>query len=370
MEKFFWEAHQMEENIGQRDWWALFENLLEPGKMPLAPLQVVRSTLGVKQGKGILVDFVIELSLPTSADERFRFAVEMGTRSTLKELERKADQVRCYMDNGDLPLVAVPYLSSQMLQYVEENELSALDLCGNGIVQVPGRLFVKRSGEPNKFPDTRPLQNAYGGRSAMVARLFLVRPEFESVTALWAAVTEAGEALGLPQVSKALSRLQDDLIVEKTPKGLRLLDPLRLLDKLARSWKEPLMTRRFVVMERSGPLASFLGEEADLHWALAGTSSVSRYTAFSQGAAPRVVVSNIGVAQKALGAVPEPVPNFADFELCEAREPGYFFAPQVDADGMRWASPVQTWLELQAGDARQQEAARDVRRQILEKLGR
>ena len=59
------------------------------------------------------------------------------------------------------------------------------------------------------------------------------------------------------------------------------------------------------------------------------------------------------------------MPSFADLELFETDEPGFFFETTTDENGMRWASRLQTWLELQAGDARQQEAARDVRRQIV-----
>jgi len=68
-----------------------------------------------------------------------------------------------------------------------------------------------------------------------------------------------------------------------------------------------------------------------------------------------------------IGGIPEPVLNFADVELLETDEPGYYFGNDVDK-GIRWAGKVQTWLELSAGDARQREAAEDIRRQILSEV--
>ncbi len=59
------------------------------------------------------------------------------------------------------------------------------------------------------------------------------------------------------------------------------------------------------------------------------------------------------------------MPNFADVELFETSEAGFYFGNQCDTDGLRWASRIQTWIELSNGDARQQDAAREIREQIL-----
>jgi hypothetical protein len=86
---------------------------------------------------------------------------------------------------------------------------------------------------------------------------------------------------------------------------------------------------------------------------------------FSQGGPRRVAVSNLSLALELLGGRPEPVPNFADLELMETDGAGFFFANEINEKGLRWASRLQSWLELQSGDARQQDAARDLREQIL-----
>jgi len=38
-------------------------------------------------------------------------------------------------------------------------------------------------------------------------------------------------------------------------------------------------------------------------------------------------------------------------------EPGYYFDNAVDENGLRWASVLQTWIELANGDSRQKDAA-------------
>jgi hypothetical protein len=42
-----------------------------------------------------------------------------------------------------------------------------------------------------------------------------------------------------------------------------------------------------------------------------------------------------------------------------------FFANEQDEDGVRYASRIQTWIELHAGDARQRETAKDLYQSII-----
>jgi len=57
---------------------------------------------------------------------------------------------------------------------------------------------------------------------------------------------------------------------------------------------------------------------------------------------------------------PESVPRFADIVLIEMQDDAAFFANEQDEDGVRYASRIQTWIELHAGDARQRETAKDL----------
>ena len=78
----------------------------------------------------------------------------------------------------------------------------------------------------------------------------------------------------------------------------------------------------------------------------------------------QVMVSDRKKAMNLLDGEIESVPNFADVVLLESDEPGFYFENKVDEKGLRWASLLQTWIELKNGDARQQDAAREAEREI------
>ena len=51
----------------------------------------------------------------------------------------------------------------------------------------------------------------------------------------------------------------------------------------------------------------------------------------------------------------------------ESEEDEYYFANERDEAGVLYANRVQTWLELNAGDARQRETAKDLYQTIIRK---
>jgi len=160
--------------------------------------------------------------------------------------------------------------------------------------------------------------------------------------------------------------LEDDRIVGKSGGAIALIDPMLLLDKLIGAWRNPpFRSRQALRLPRGFESVSILSTDPPLRWAVTGESSVTRYTLFGQGGPRRIAVSDIAAALKLLEGIPEPVLNFAEVELLETDEPGCFFENDVDEKGIRWAGKIQTWLELATGDARQREAAEDIRGQIL-----
>ena len=200
----------------------------------------------------------------------------------------------------------------------------------------------------------------------MVARMLLQSPQWKSLTELAAAIESAGAKLSLAQVSKAVQAMKEDLIVVKKSGTISLIDATRLLDQLGANWKKPTFQSRQAVRIPSGTdWVRALSSDASLRWAVTGESSASHYTMFSQGGPRLLAVSNATLAETLLNAKHEPVRSFADLELIETDAPDFYFGNETDEEGIHWASRLQTWLELQRGDARQQEAGRDLRIQIL-----
>lgn len=337
---------------------------------------------GLQSGQSVLGPLKVAHMLPLerldSADARItlswddgvpiRFVVEAKSHNTPLIVRQAILQARHHVRVVDEhPLVIVPYLSPHMLDELDRERVSGIDLCGNGLIIVPGRLYVRQSGHPNIYPESRPLSNPYRGQSALVARMLLVQNSFNTLAELVNAIRQNGGALSLSQASKAVHALQNDVILAKLGDAINLISVHDLLNRLGREWRAPIYKSRMALRLPSGvTLSGAWQNAAGLSWAITGESSASHYLALSQSGPRRIVVTKMALAREMLGASIEPMRGYADVELLETDEPGFYFMNHVDAEGMRWASSLQTWLELQAGDARQKTAAADLYKQLQE----
>lgn len=338
----------------------------QPGQALLAPL-VIQEVLIVSSERLFpgRADALLKLALPDDSNG-FWFVVESKSRSTPQSIASAIAVAQGARGTDQYPLIQVPYLSPEKLDYLESLGLSGVDLCGNGVVIVPGRLWIKRTGQPNRFRDSRPLNNPYGGRSAVVARLLMIKPRWESLGELTEGIRSLGTSLSLPQVSKAVAALAEEMVVSKDRGRISMTDPVRALDQLARTWKPPtILKRQALRLNLNKDWQGQLSASDHLRWAVTGESSVPHHSMFAQGGPRRIAVSSLSQALSVLQGKPESVPSFADVELIETREEGYFFANEIDEQGIRWASLLQTWLEAQRGDARQQDVAGELRQRIL-----
>ncbi|WP_035613474.1 hypothetical protein [Haloferula sp. BvORR071] len=331
-------------------------------------------------------DPTVELSWRSlgETDEIFQFVVEAKSRSTPEAIERAIAKASA---TGGAPLILVPYLSDKRLDELEQRRVSGIDACGNGLIISPGKLLVSRRGNPNLYPDSRSLNKPFNGRSAMVGRMLLAQGRWPSLNALHqalatnGAVDEIGKPLSLSQVSKAVSALVEERIVRKAGGSIILTEPLLLLEELAKAWKMPGdPVTYFANVEDGLNIADCLsslslstpvaGYQRLLRWGVTGESSVSLHSALPRHGPLKIAVSNILMALNAMGRriTKAVTPGFADVQFIETKESGFYFGNIVGTDGLRWASLLQTWLELQAGDARQQESARDLKKRLIEEI--
>lgn len=335
-----------------------------PGELLLGPLKVI-SRNDTDASVSNRCDAVIDVGW-MGKDAQFQFVVEVKSQSHTQAFENAVTRAKAAAGPDLHPMIILPYLSPARLDELDSMAVSGVDLCGNGLVSVPGEWHVNHRGQPNRYPDSRPLSNPYRGRSAMVARMLLSRRRWESLSDLRAAVVAAGCGLSLSQVSKAVQALVEDGQIARTHDAIILRSPVGLSDELQREWSRQPAPNRFPLRLPAGTdVAAKLSADPKLRWAVTGESSVHRYATFAQGGPVRVAVSNRVLATGLLDGKPEMVPNFAAVELWETEEAGYYFDPVTDEQGMRWASLLQTWLELRAGDARQREAAEDLRGRIF-----
>ncbi len=311
--------------------------------------------------------------------DRWEFAAEAKTRNTPRVLDEALRQARRWAAaSGRLPMVIVPFLGEKRIERLEEEGVSGLDLCGNGLVLVPGRLLLRRTGQPNRYPESRPARFAYRGATSLVPRVFLRRAEYQSVGQVRDEIKAAGGSVALSTVSKALARMTDDLIVDRSEGRIALMQPDKLLDVLLENFAAP-RPERTAQLKTPLPLEDFfrraqgfVGSAPKLQMVLSGASAQDRYAGGLRADVPTVYANNLNELKRRIGDDAwKPVDRFANLTVVETRDPTPFFDARRDDGGASFASPVQAYLELAAGgDKRDTEMAQQVRSRILRDLGR
>jgi len=344
---------------------------LRMGRISLPPLSF-RFLKGGPQAEGNLrFDALVEASWGEST---VKFAVECKSLSTPKAFQDGLNLLKTSsLPKGCRPLLFVPFLSERQLQELEQEKISGIDLCGNGVVVVPKMFAVFRSGEKNRFTSSAPIKNIYRKNSSMVGRVFLLRSGYETVQEVCAEINRRNllvkrwdkKAMSLSTVSKALKTLQEDLIIARED-TIRLLQPDKLLQKLSENYVPPNIKERvrLKVPEGVGPIRDLLQKESQalgLPLVAAGMSSVGRYAVMQRGDLLSVYCPRLDILLKRLsGSQSDRFPNL---ELIETEDETVFFDGRL-AENFWWASPVQVYLELMAGDKRDQETAEQVKTYI------
>jgi hypothetical protein len=352
---------------------------LEEGRLQFAPLQAADVQTRVTPKWDALLTL-------RWGRRTYRFGVETRRLWTPKVVSEAAETARRNAAlTGVYPLILVPYLSGEWLSTLEAQGVSGIDLCGNGVVVVPDELLVLRTGSPNRFRWEGTIKNVYRKNSSIVARAFLLVPKFNSVKAVLEQIRKRGGEVTLATVSKVCKSLEDDLIIERfrrkpTPQrqgapprlesllepALRLLQPEKLLDLLADNYALPAVSRTFQGKCRLGPkelrmrLQGWV-EKSGARVVLTGTSSTEAYAVMAREPAQSFYSSDLGGAIKSLGDDIRETDRFANVSLLETRDDFVYF----DRRPGLWASPIQSYLELFAGDQRERETADQVRRVIL-----
>ena len=141
---------------------------LGDGFRPVTVTLVKENYRGTGGRKTTEVDALVEIRWRR---KKYRFAAELKALSTPKSLDSAVLQIRRASERlGLYPLVVTTYLSQDNLQSLEREGISGLDLCGNGVVVVPGELLLWRSGAANKYPRGTAIQNVYCGNSSLITR--------------------------------------------------------------------------------------------------------------------------------------------------------------------------------------------------------
>ena len=348
---------------------------LRRGRIVLPPLSFRFLKGGSEAGGNRGLDALVEASWQGG---KAKFAVECKSLSTPKAFQDAVNMLKSSsLPKGYRPMILMPFLSGRQLKELEQEGISGIDLCGNGVVVVPAVFSVFRSGEKNRFPSSAPIKNIYRKNTSMVARVFLIRSDFETVQDISSEINRRNvlvnrwdkKPMSLSTVSKSLKTLEEDLIVERKD-GIRLLQPEKLLEKLSENYVLPKVTERvrIKIPEESGNILVFLSKQSrELGLPLVGTgiSSVPKFAVMQRGDMLSVCCPRLEMLlERFPGSSSDRFPNA---ELIETEDETVYFDARQEED-FWWASPVQVYLELMAGDKRDQETAEQVKSFILRNL--
>ncbi len=348
--------------------------LLAQGRLDTSPIELVavkRELVRKAQPKTPEVDAMIELGWGGKA---FRFAVECKAVSTPKEIAAATEAAkRSSRPPRSFPMVFVPYLPESQLRFLQEQQVSGIDLSGNALIMVPGEILVSRTGRPNNFRRAGVIKNVYRKNSSIVPRVFLLKPRYDSITEVMDEIKSRGGYVAQATISKVCSSLDQDLVIERTKgqlprtRNLRLIQPDKLLELLTENYAPPSIDQRLTAKttltpNQFGRRLTEWRKEATAKVALTGTSSAGQYAVMAREPIQSFYCSNLEDLLKWLGPDLEETSRFSNIELLETDDDFVYFDTR---DGLT-ASPVQTYLELMHGDKRERETAEQLRKTILQ----
>jgi hypothetical protein len=353
------------------------QSLMNMGEM-CAPLMVKSMTEQTSLPDGCNIDVFIEFSIQNGPS--FRTVVEIVPVATPQNILMGAQLLKAYVSKdeqaGKIPLLVAPYIGTKQAKILAENGISWLDLSGNMSIRISNRIYIERTGKPNRFPDTAPIKKIFQGTSSLVSRALLLKPDgFTSLYEMVDFINDRNAKVTLSTVSKVLKSLEEELLVNRSKSLIFVADPEKLLERLAEGYKNSTErkrrnTYRFVIegIERlsySNPSAI----KSDCKDYLA----CGFYAAQIKGlaAADKITIFVKDIEQFRRKAEEELVSITADEEfgnaiITETNDPGVWFNPDwLGMDPV--VNDVELYLEMMVDTPRGPKIAEQLKRRILQK---
>ncbi len=325
------------------------------------PISAVNEERHIRLQEGFgVIDFIVRAG-------EYTFAIEWKSSSSTDRIipAIRHLQAAISLKKYFIPLLGVPFMGEVGRKLCEESHINWFDLSGNAYILAPG-LRIQSEGKPNLFKRPGRPANLFAPKSSRLTRHFLLNPG-DSYTQ-----SELTKYTGLDKglVSKIIRKLEESQFVTRGEKGaFRVVDPTLLLD----AWYESNDFSRHRIIKghiaaRSGEqllnkIARFFGER-DIEYLATGLASAWQHTHFASFRLASLYLHSLpaGSNLEELGFVEEEVG--ANTWLVIPNDPGVFDGSR-EIDGIRCASPIQTYLDLKGHPERSKEAAEELKKQYL-----
>jgi len=347
---------------------------VEPGQVidsgKYAPLIIKRVEQDVLLSEGLRADAIIDFCVVDGPC--FKALVEIKNVSTPKEISLAVNQLSTFInrlnDKEIIPLTIVPYMRREQAYKLQQNGISWIDLCGNMMIKVGGKIYIERSGKKNQFPDTAPIKKIFEGTSSLVSRALLLKKElFRSFYEVVDFINQRGVDITLSTISKVISSLEEELLITKIDSGIVVNNREKLLDKLVEGYRtyterNENKTYTFAIDESQINILFFsevdcasCGFYAAKHKELATTDRITIY------------VKSINEARKVFERSRvefKPDTEFGQLDLIETRNPCVWFNLQGKPD-YSVVDDIELYLEMMIDTPRGPKIAEILKERIL-----
>lgn len=341
-----------------------------------SPLIINRIAEQVSMPEGCQVDAVIEFSIQNGPS--FKALAEIKTVATPQNILMVARLLTACVANDKepdrVPLLVAPYIGAKQAKILADEGISWIDLSGNMSVRVSNRLYIERTGKPNRFPDTAPIKKIFQGTSSLVSRALLLKPEgFTSLYEMVNFINDRNAKITLSTVSKVLKSLEEDLLINKGESLISVADPDKLLERLAQGYQNSTERKRrnsyrFVIENIQQLSPGLVGESKDY-------LAFGFYAAQIKGLAvtDKMTIFVKDIEQFRRKAEEKLVSITADEEfgnviITETNDPGVWFNPDwrlIDSV----VDDIELYLEMISDTPRGPKIAEQLKRRILQKGG-
>lgn len=291
-----------------------------------------------------IIDKVVELDTTSGPKTLF---CECKSRAWPNEIPSVAHQLKRATTINCFPVLIAPHISEQAAKTCAEFGLSWIDLVGNCTLAFDG-LYIKIRGNPNPYAKSRGTASLYSPRSAFIVHALLHYPGRSWTHGELAAASGVSQA----QVSSVKKLIENNGWIQAKYGEIRLTHPKELLADWKENYKPKRKVHQYFTLDSTKELERKISENFP-DFALTEVSASEHYAPYIRNnRKTSFYCSNwkpeyaqvLGLRYGEGGA------NVTVYQTDELQ------FPEV-VNGVRCASPIQTYLDLSLLSGRGQDAA-------------
>jgi len=344
-----------------------------------APLTIKGFEEQVLLPQGYQADAIIEFSIQDGPC--FEAFVEIVLVPTPKNILEKSRALFDYISKTNkpniVPLIIAPYIGKRQAKMLADKGISWIDISGNMSVRVSNQIYIERTGQRNRFPDTAPIKKIFQGTSSLVSRALLLKPEgFSSLYEVVDFINKRNANITKSTVSKVLKSLEEELLVNRSRSLISVTSQEKLLDRLTESYinyikRKESKTYRFSVQQ---PRYALLKRNVQKSNYLACGFYATQIKGLGVTNEIMICVRNMDQAKKDFDFL-EPDTEFGNVKLIENNDIEIWFnsveieltIESVIKVTIPVVDDIELYLEMMADTPRGPKIAEQLKRRILEK---